>query len=54
MTQDKKIRCFRCQELLDDLEVKDGKGKCSIWKYCENCYDHMFVNWNNVFAGSKK
>ena len=46
----KEFRCFRCQELFDISELKKGKGKCSEWRYCDHCYDHMFVSWNEVYG----
>ena len=54
MKDEKKFRCFRCQELLDKDELKEGKGHSSHWLYCDHCYDHMFVNWNDVFNNEEK
>jgi len=45
----KKFRCFSCQELFDMSELRRGDGLASEWWYCEHCYDHMFVSWNDVF-----
>jgi hypothetical protein len=44
--EEKKSRCFRCQELFDSSELKKGKGLASQWQYCDVCYDHMFVSWD--------
>lgn len=49
-----KFRCFRCQELFDKNELKEGKGFSSHWFYCDHCYDHMFVSWNDVFNEKEK
>ena len=52
--KEKQFRCFRCQELLDDLELKKGPGHHWVWKYCDNCYDHMFISWRDVFSERRK
>lgn len=47
--EEKQFRCFRCQDLFYVSELKSGKGQCSQWEYCDHCYDHMFVSWNDVW-----
>lgn len=50
----KQLKCFRCQESLDDLELRPGKGSASKWKYCDHCYDNMFVSWREAYERRHK
>lgn len=34
--EDKKCRRVRWQELIDNSELKSGKGQCPQWQYCDN------------------
>ncbi len=46
----KQLKCFRCQESLDILELRPGKGLASQCKYCDHCYDNMFVSWREAYG----
>ncbi len=48
------FRCFRCQDLFEGSELQQGKGQASQWKYCDHCYDHMFVSWRESYQRREK
>ena len=38
------MECTRCGVELEDGEELSKNGQ----SFCEDCYDHMFVSWNEV------